>query len=69
MRQLSIDELNKISGQGIAKFIIPVVAGFIFGGPAGALAVAGTFVATTGIDNLEYLHKNDTVPTVGEIFR
>lgn len=60
-------QVKQVSGAGWASWIIPVVSGFIFGGPAGVAVVAGTYIATKGIDNLEHLHKHGDVPTLGEM--
>lgn len=68
MIELDKEMLVYVEGAGWASFILPVVSGFIFGGPVGVVAVAATFVATKGIDNLEHLHKHNEIPTLPQMF-
>lgn len=67
MKLLNQTEIDLVAGAGWASWIIPVVSGFIFGGPAGVVAVAGTYIATKGIDNLEHLHKHGDIPTLDQM--
>jgi hypothetical protein len=46
---------------------LPVVIGFVIGGPAGAVYATGTILATTGVKNLEHLHDHNKVPTLENI--
>jgi hypothetical protein len=69
MRELNQIEMSEVNGAGWLKFLLPVAIGFVWGGPAGALAVAGTIIATTGVENLEHLHDHNQVRSFDEIIR
>lgn len=67
MKQLSINQCLQVEGAGILGWIVPCVAGFIFGGPAGVMVVASTYIATKGVDNLEHLYTHNEVPSMGHV--
>ena len=63
MIKLTIRECEYIEGGGWASFILPVVIGVVTGGPIGAAVAVGGVIATTGVKNLEHLHKHGQIPT------
>ena len=67
MRELNTAETNEVNGAGWFLYVFPVVLGFIAGGPAGAVAMAGGIIATQGAKNLEHLHKHGEIPTFDQI--
>jgi hypothetical protein len=69
MRELNQIEMNEVNGAGWLKFLLPIAIGFVCGGPAGALAVASTIIATTGVENLEHLYDHNQIRSFDEITR
>lgn len=67
MRILNDLEAKQTCGAGWLTFVFPVVIGFFSGGPAGAIIMAGTVIASTGAKNLEHLYKHHEIPTVDQI--
>ena len=67
MRALSKMEVEEVSGAGWMSFLLPIVVGFCFGGPAGAVAAAGVVVTQAGVKNLEHLNKKGEIPTFEQI--
>ncbi len=65
MIRLHYSECLAVNGCGILGWIVPCAVGFIFGGPAGAMVVAATFIATKGVDNLEHLGTTGQIPSLG----
>lgn len=68
MKELNLDEVLEVSGSGLLGWIVPVAVGFIFGGPAGVVAVIGTYVATRGVNNFEHLVTHHQIPSVHDSF-
>jgi hypothetical protein len=68
MRALTKHEVQVIHGGGILGWVVPVAVGFIFGGPPGVVAVVGTYVATQGVNNLEYLATHRNTPSIPDAF-
>jgi hypothetical protein len=64
MKLLNQMEIDLIKGAGWGSWIIPICAGFIFGGPGGVVLVATTYVANQGIKNLDYLDKHGQPPPI-----
>jgi hypothetical protein len=64
MRYLKSIEIKLANGAGWGSWIVPLCAGFIFGGPGGVVLVATTFVANQGIKNLDYLDKHGQPPSI-----
>lgn len=69
IRELTSDEVEAVNGGGWLKFAFPVVVGFVWGGPAGALAVVAGIVATTGVSNIEHLYAHNEIPSINQIVK
>lgn len=69
IRELTSDELMAVNGAGWLKFVFPVVVGFVWGGPPGALAVVAGIVATTGVSNIEHLYAHNEIPSINQIVK
>ncbi len=67
MKELNLVETQEVNGAGLFKFVLPVIIGFLTGGPAGAVAGAGAAIAMAGANNLEHLSDHRKIPTVQEI--
>jgi hypothetical protein len=59
MYELTLQDVECVAGAaGWAVFVLPIVIGFVTGGPIGAGIAVGGVIATAGVNNLEFMHKN-----------